>query len=679
MLDESSVYQYSVVSDNWEIFVKNTVVDFATKDHAGVVQVGDGLEITSDGILSVEDENRSNADWSQNDPSGAGYVKNRTHYSGTETSKISLNDAELLDDTLYPKVRGSSYVTMQSEGYPPSDVFYVKISDETPSIEELTSSDSAYWVYEEAVLDSSGNKYPIKEKKMFNNAKAYYRDANGTTNSTLTAETAYSASFTHNVGPHNVGPVIAYKANAKIGTYTYNASSSATKDIILPEPGIYARMHIWFGTIGSTDPDHKAYSFITELSMAGLDRVKKLEWKYLPEDVASQQWVLDNLGQDEQADWKMGDANDASFIRNKPFGILPILDAYNTSMTKEEKQAMIDNASSTKKFTYASDTYIWIGDTFKSLEEVKKYASSINLRNGSNGEIASGISNTKIINDTMVIYTSNADGSKVENVFAVVENSSTYDRGVYVRVRPNLELDMPSHIWTSETYEADLPNLDDSNVGWTGTLAEYNAVRDTLDEGTKVFITDDETDLANVKLNGSPLKTTDSFYAPTTAGKSGQVLVSQGEGKAPVWQDAATFVMACGKNASYSSNSSASSYSNASGINTSNMVTTNSSVLEATSSGFLVKKSGYYFAQVNLLYYRNGSSGTMYMRAGSKFTASELSYNTVSSNGGSGYTGFGFSSIAYLNTGDYIVPQFRNTAAVSTSLSRIDWWVIAIT
>lgn len=40
-----------------------------------------------------------------------------------------------------------------------------------------------------------------------------------------------------------------------------------------------------------------------------------------------------------------------------------------------------------------------------------------------------------------------------------------------------------------------------------------------------------------IDLNGSPT-TSPSFYAPTAAGTTGQVLISQGEGKAPVWGEA---------------------------------------------------------------------------------------------------------------------------------------------
>ena len=41
-----------------------------------------------------------------------------------------------------------------------------------------------------------------------------------------------------------------------------------------------------------------------------------------------------------------------------------------------------------------------------------------------------------------------------------------------------------------------------------------------------------------IDLNGSPT-TSPSFYAPTAAGRAGQVLVSNGAGQAPTWQDAA--------------------------------------------------------------------------------------------------------------------------------------------
>jgi len=68
----------------------------------------------------------STADWNQNDSSADNYVKNRTHWDSRKTEKINITFDGTLD--------GKEYLDPDGNG----SFYLVKVSDLTPSIEEVT-------------------------------------------------------------------------------------------------------------------------------------------------------------------------------------------------------------------------------------------------------------------------------------------------------------------------------------------------------------------------------------------------------------------------------------------------------------------------------------------------------------------------------------------------------------
>lgn len=182
------------------------------------------------------------SDWMQNNPSGSGYVKNRTHYA-VDAVSIPRNT---------PADEGAPSARIYKSSGAEYAVRWVKMSDVTPGAEIVIgagtvqyNANNALGITEECILDSTSDGYVI--------GRDVYTESTG-----RTLRTAYA------VVCFNAG----YQANGFPAPEVITSLSTAT----IPEPGLYLPV---------TDAEQNTYT-----GFALPEHIKALDDKYIPDNIA---------------------------------------------------------------------------------------------------------------------------------------------------------------------------------------------------------------------------------------------------------------------------------------------------------------------------------------------------------------------------------------------------------
>ncbi len=147
VLKYGAVYQYSEASKTWEIFVENADLQIASASQLGVVKVGDGLAIDTDGTLSVDgDIDTAQSDWNEGNVMSSSYVRNRTHYD--TDFEYTYSDSFFTIDKIesnYVYVRGSLFTDT-------GRYYFIKVGDSI-DLDTYLSSTKSY------VITTQGTKF----------------------------------------------------------------------------------------------------------------------------------------------------------------------------------------------------------------------------------------------------------------------------------------------------------------------------------------------------------------------------------------------------------------------------------------------------------------------------------------------------------------------------------------
>lgn len=496
VLDESAVYQYSESSSNWEIFVTNQTIANTTETTAGVVKVGDGLSIDASGVLSANADDLDLAkDWNENNYLDSAYIKNRTHFTLGNDSTYTIDkswfdyDKRLAVGDLY---HYATHPTLEDTYF-----CWIKIAENFYTLEELRDSNISF--HTTPNYSDQGSVFPEVD--------FIFKDA-------TYEEYAPSSGKSYIAQMNNEKVLIVFE------TTTFGNS-------IVPQ-GIYL-------DITTTTSDHGAskgkmvFTSLIDTITWDIDKIQKLDVKYLPDtdDTHTQQWVKDALGDiyldTEQSDWNEVDPNDNGYIKNKPFGTLPIINAYYDGSVLKEPYMLVDNGQT---FYWASDEVAPFATVTENLSTVK-----VKISNGEDyytdlAEYAGIGSDGNAYRYTLLVGTITYHVAIVDDDVYDSTGTIKLKRGVYIGAKRanGVHID---RIYSETTY-----TKEDEAI-WKGTQAEYEANRSKIADGTTIYITDDVEDPKTHVINGKEVDVVD-VYAPTTSGTSNQMLVAN-SGKAPTW------------------------------------------------------------------------------------------------------------------------------------------------
>lgn len=692
VLDDSTVYQYSE-NDGWVLFITNRPVELATKKALGIVQVGDGIKVEDDGLISLEVP-KVEYDWSINDTTKPGYIKDRTHY---DADPISWNIVDLVNsvyenDSLY-NMDENAFAGYETTGFKKSDHGSSSTYHEISTFIKVSNDAQSFWDY----VDSVRKQYK-KDGKTYVSLKA----AIGGFKSDGTLEWHnYTISDLYRRGDYWLADQNQTSGNfallvGGVGTYiaivTDLTESWSAQGHKFTSTGVYAYMSLEYAEAGEYEPKPEGFKYY-RCYAATFDSgafTKRLEKKYLPDDVADMEWVLSQDTNTAQSDWNEEDTTELSYIKNKP------RKTYRKIDIKIDRKKTASKMKSGYRGLGGYNFYGYL-DKDITLEDVNNMVGTWGVSTTSGDTLNFDYSDGTSVNakddslfnrvwrpsesgyeDRISILSKHDDTTSEVYGFGFARNFEFADGttspagrvGFFMRNSHSSTYPDIDRVYSSIVYEKNAFDFGDNSFdfGWTGTERLYEDSYGSIKDEKKIFITDDVT--TNAKLNGGTLDNA-NFYAPTTAGTSGQMFTANGW--LPIQFCAATaklneVVLAMNSTTSYNN-----SYHNFE-FSGSNTVTVHSSILDYSPTyGFKVMRAGYYFVHMDMITYRSSTSGWTYIKGGANFPPTFLdSY----SSDGEKIVGFYYNGLAWCNEGDYIQPQWAHSSDCHLRIRRPSMFIL---